>query len=651
MPNGEVFWPDKEGFQAYGGVDNAFEGFHSWPLFYLMGGDKKFLALAQRQFDVITEQFSRYKRKSSDFEDGSGRETMLVKEYLPDMDWMHQGESALYFYFLNLADPGNKKNKERSIRFASFFNNEDEDIPEYNYDYENKVFKTAHIGSNGPMFSQYDKPYKHGTWMDFYGLAFYNVPGVETMMDLKNPEKAKRYGEVYSARLKNCDTVTNLLSTSMMVNAYMHTGDEKYKQWVLDYVGGWRDRYKANDGMMPDNAGPNGIVGETIDGKWYGGHYGWTFPHGFYFIGDAMVIGGENERLLTGEKNKLTWVREQVKLLMSKSIEDDNGTILVPQKYADPDSLIEYKGSKAEHMTSTNTVSGYEGFTKKIQIDGWYEFTPLNPVHMAHVYLDSFDDHDMGILRETRDKNNNTWECVSDSAVSAKFLGGQNHAYTNFLDGHYDDYPVDALKHSINQVYKQLKKLHGELHSSDTPWGYPPGSEKQWQELREVTQQVNAKKKNKWSESVTHSYFQTYLIYRSTITTEALIHLTMGGLMPIYNGGLLLVSVRYFDPEENRPGLPDDVAALVSYVKEDEIGLEMINLHPSKPRRVIVQAGAFGEHDFTKISYRSGDEHGVISVNDRWFQIELGAGCGINFEIGLSRYTNQPSYIEPIDRV
>lgn len=49
---------------------------------------------------------------------------------------------------------------------------------------------------------------------------------------------AKRYGEIYSARLRNCDTVTNMLSTSMVMDAYLYTGEEKYQQWVLDYVDG-----------------------------------------------------------------------------------------------------------------------------------------------------------------------------------------------------------------------------------------------------------------------------------------------------------------------------------------------------------------------------------------------------------------------------
>lgn len=215
--------------------------------------------------------------------------------------------------------------KERSIRFASWLTNEDSAIPEFNYDPEHRVFKTLAMGPNGPAYHRFGGPYSYGTWMDSYGLPFYDVEGVVTMMDLRDPEKARRYGEVYSARLRNCDTVTNMLSTTMVMNAYLHTGEEKYRQWVLAYVEGWRQRYAGNGGIMPDNAGPSGVVGETIDGKWYGGHYGWTFPHGFYFIGDALVIGGQNQRLLTGAPGRLRWVREQVEMLLSHAVADEKG--------------------------------------------------------------------------------------------------------------------------------------------------------------------------------------------------------------------------------------------------------------------------------------------------------------------------------------
>ena len=97
MPNGEIFWPEIEGFVGYGGVDNAIEGFHRWPLFYLLGGDDRFLELGQRQYDVLVQQFSAKRRPDSPFP--PGRDTMLVDEYLPDFGWMHAGEAAMYYYY------------------------------------------------------------------------------------------------------------------------------------------------------------------------------------------------------------------------------------------------------------------------------------------------------------------------------------------------------------------------------------------------------------------------------------------------------------------------------------------------------------------------------------------------------------------------
>lgn len=72
----------------------------------------------------------------------------------------------------------------------------------------------------------------------------------------------------------------------------------------------------------------------------------------------------------------------------------------------------------------------------------------------------------------------------------------------------------------------------------------------------------------------------------------------MGAPPPVYNGGLLRATVRYFDADEKRPGLPADIAALVDEVAADRVGVEMVNLSGSQTRRVVVQAGAFGEHQF-----------------------------------------------------
>ncbi|MCU6709594.1 hypothetical protein M6D81_12870 [Paenibacillus sp. J5C_2022] len=619
-PEGEYFWPDIEDFQtyAYSNVDNAFESFHSWPLFYLLGGSSRFLSLAHRQHDVLLRQFSRLKKKDLGIDEAyaalTGRDTLIVNEYLPDIDWMHQGEAAQLFYLLNLADPDHESNRVRSLKFAAFCTNEDDSLPEPNYDPVNRVFRSSLIGSNGPAFCKFDRPYGYSSWMEPYGLAFHDVPGVRTPHDLKDPDKADRYGEVYGRRMRNADTVTNLMATSMVLNAYLHTGEEKYRRWVLDYIEGWRERYAVSGEIMPDNAGPSGIVGETMDGKWYGGHYGWTFPHGFPFIGDALTIAGENERMLTGTEGRLNWVREQLDMLISHAVKDAEGRLLLPQKHGDC---------------------------------GWFEFRTQNPSHAARVYMDTFSDEDKELLFKLRDVTNNTWERISAQFVNGKTMGGQYHAYIHYLNGGYPDYPASALRHSINQVYSQLRKLREELQGDEREWGYPPDNEEQYEELREVTRQINRKYNKRFSESTVHSYFQTFLLYRSTVTTEALVHLTMGGLPPVYNGGLLQVSVRYYDADRGRPGLPDSVSALVSSVQREEITLTLCNLHPYESRRLIAQAGAFGEHQFKSVQWLPEEEEQPMTINGRWFEVELGPGCTGELRIMMNRWTNQPSYATP----
>ena len=42
------------------------------------------------------------------------------------------------------------------------------------------------------------------------------------------------------------------------------------------------------------------MVGETMDGKWWGGYYGWSWPHGFMNIIESLSIAAMNAELLTG---------------------------------------------------------------------------------------------------------------------------------------------------------------------------------------------------------------------------------------------------------------------------------------------------------------------------------------------------------------
>ncbi len=110
-------------------------------------------------------------------------------------------------------------------------------------------------------------------------------------------------GEVMQERMGRGDVVGNLGVTSLVTNAYVMTGDDKYRRWVIDYVEAWQRPRAANGGLLPDNVGLSGEVGEYIDGKWYGGLYGWTWPHGFYNIDAAAIVAGSCALLLTGERS------------------------------------------------------------------------------------------------------------------------------------------------------------------------------------------------------------------------------------------------------------------------------------------------------------------------------------------------------------
>jgi hypothetical protein len=110
-------------------------------------------------------------------------------------------------------------------------------------------------------------------------------------------------------------------------------------------------------------------------------------------------------------------------------------------------------------------------------------------------------------------------------------------------------------------------------------------------------------------------------------------------------------SVRYFDPARRRPGVPPDVAALVTRVEKERTVLQLVNLSPFEARDVIVQAGAYGEHNFTAVKYRrmanGRPQDQTLDVNGKYFHVTLQPGCGVTLDMGVKRYANKPSYTFP----
>ena len=86
------------------------------------------------------------------------------------------------------------------------------------------------------------------------------------------------------------------------------------------------------------------------------------------------------------------------------------------------------------------------------------------------------------------------------------------------------------------------------------------------------------------------------------VVTEALTQLTWGAPQVLYNGGPVQARVRYYDALARRPGLPPDVAALVSSIDPVATVVTLVNLAGAQTRSVVVQAGAFGQHDIAAVT-------------------------------------------------
>ena len=109
-------------------------------------------------------------------------------------------------------------------------------------------------------------------------------------------------------------------------------------------------------------------------------------------------------------------------------------------------------------------------------------------------------------------------------------------------------------------------------------------------------------------------------------------------------------TVRYFDKDRGRAGLPPDTAALVDEIRPDGAGIQLVNTNHGETRRVIVQAGAFGEHDFTEVSH-STVRATTATPSCLCTARPSSSSCLLRPRSasmpGMNRYVNKPSYAFP----
>lgn len=126
-------------------------------------------------------------------------------------------------------------------------------------------------------------------------------------------------------------------------------------------------------------------------------------------------------------------------------------------------------------------------------------------------------------------------------------------------------------------------------------------------------------------------------------TIKELVQLMWGGYFPNGRIWFLHSRLRYFDPVEERAGIPADVAALVEKLSSDEVTVTLVNTSKTAARRVIVQAGGYAEHTFTNATINGK----TTPINGTHVEVALAPGSGATLVLGQERYTNQPNLKHP----
>ncbi|MEI7722732.1 MAG: hypothetical protein WCI86_03265 [Actinomycetota bacterium] len=588
--DGSIIWRDE--WPSMDGSDDPYEAFMYLALFYTIGGSEEVYELARKMWDSITLQWTEYGQ--------------IHREFDGYYDWMHHGEGYLFHYFFGLTKPESLIDRQRAARFAGMYTGKDKEA--HNYDRDKKAMLSPLTGSRGPRQVVTHEDWEtHRTVLDDYLAPYEDIVKTDfssMRCHWSDPEVYDDLIKKMNERMNRGDVPLNLNSTSLLTHAYMYSGDADLKQTMLEYLQAWMDRKDANGGIMPDNIGTSGKIGEFNDGKWWGGYYGWRWPHGFMTIMEPITNAAMNAVLLTGDYKYLDLPRSQFDLIWSLRKEVD-GVIKVPHRHFDA---------------------------------GWADYRLPSARHMIYLWTSSMAQEDLDrILALPRDNN---WDAIYIPGVSGgdKATGRDTKHYIantlpwfQFVQGHLPNYPVDILQANLELIKIQLRKMRSNTGNPRNWDSYDPATadEVVGLDLRVPGYNIHA-----WQEF-------------NPVYFEGLGQMVFGGPMHISHGGLQHGKVRFFDGKLQRPGLPPDVAVIVDGMDATTLSMQVANIGADS-QELFIQAGTFAEHRFESVVKTGADgTTSEMAIGDKWFALDLVGGAVASLKFVISRYVNDPSYETP----
>ncbi|HYJ41432.1 MAG TPA: hypothetical protein VEW08_11615 [Steroidobacteraceae bacterium] len=378
------------------GPDDAIEHVNDWPLVHALGGSNRVLDLYRAVYEGHIEQYSALRTKSVPM----GRQGMYVREFPPQLDWQHISEGLSVFNLMGLSTPTDTRLIERARRFAGFYDGSDPAAP--NYDRKHRVIRSMFNGSLGPLL-------RPTTALDWAGDPF-DASRFKLEHGERNFEEFLAHFQEYTDTV--CDSPLNLQSTTLALNAWLLTGEKRWRDWLLSYVDAWVERAGANDDILPSKVGLDGRIG-----KWYEGVYGWAFSPVVPQTGKRedrnrvprSIVAFMNAALLTGDDRYMAVWRRQNAAINSHAKEID-GQLQTPRMC----------GSA-----------------------GWYSYAPgpyrLNGFEIWYLSMSSED----------------------------RALAG-SHPWVDFLEGRNPGYPVTALRASLERLRARVALVQADKSTPET---------------------------------------------------------------------------------------------------------------------------------------------------------------------------------------
>ncbi len=405
---------------ANDGPDDAFENFNGWPELHALGGDDALKQMFVFGHEGMLKQYTEAKT----IETPIPRQGMYYKEFIVVSDWMHHGEGLQLFNRMSLSLGGNDATyAKRARRFAGFYMGEDPEAP--NYDPKLKLIRSMENGSRGPML-------RPATALDWVGdpvdvSRFVAQHGEHTFAQFL--EHYREYTDVAG------DHFLNLGATTLPLDAYLATGEAKYRQWIVDYLDAWLERMRKNNGVIPSYVDyRDGKIGGP-EGKWWNNAYGWGFSPVNPVKGKRedrnriprAMIGFENAVMVTGDL-----------------------------KYADA-----WRAMMDAVNSHARVVDGKKQYPTMCGADGWYgwQARPWSVGALELWYLTMRDADRARIGGGTGDGG----EFANDEERAR----GESRGWVSFLQGRSPGYPEAALKRDLATMRRRIEEFRADKTTRD----------------------------------------------------------------------------------------------------------------------------------------------------------------------------------------